>query len=114
MTVIYFFLNRAHTGQKPFKPVAGTSRTSPMPPKQPKGKAIRKPVPQVEPSSSDDTEDEEHLTVSGSSRSVNCHTSSSDNSDVDTEHLIQQILASAFATKITSEKPTKPRPKVKL
>ena len=99
------------------EPVASTSRT---PLKRSKGKAIRKPVPHVEPRSSDDTEDEERLVTGAqskskpnmsaktkqrpSSRSVNCHSSSSDSSDVDQEHLIQEILASSSVTKKSTSK----------
>ena len=114
------------------EPVASTSRTPQMPSKEYKGKAIRKPVPQVEPSSSDDTEDEERLVTGAqikskpnmstktknqrpSNRSVNCHSSSSDSSDDDPEHLIQKILTSASVTrKSTSEKKKRSRTSKKI
>ena len=93
--------------------VANSSRTPQFLPNEYKGKVIRKSVPHVEPSSMDITEDKERLVgvqskskpkklakskQCPSSRSVNCGTSSSDSSDVDPEHLIQKILASASVT----------------
>ena len=95
------------------EPVASASRTPQLAPNEYKGKVIRKSVPHVEPSSMDITEDKERLVgvqskskpkklakskQCPSSRSVNCGTSSSDSSDVDPEHLIQKILASASVT----------------